>query len=338
VDNSKLRSFVQTVAAGYVQNPYHNYLHAVDVAHTIFRYLDLLQAERFLSMLDQFALLVASIGHDLGHVGLNNSFLTEVHHELAIRYNDRSPLENMHCCKLFEILAKPELNVLANAATDQFRDVRKTIIDVILHTDITQHPGMAKELELLYEMNSKVFEAASTEGKDAELDILSSNENKNLILKVLLHSADISNPTKPWNICREWALRVLDEYANQGDQEKQMGIPVQALNDRDKVNRPVSQIGFIEFIITPWWVAKVKVFPELIDSCLLLEGNLSEWERIWLEESNPAEAEREKVKERVQKIVASLRPAHARAGGIGLPVGDAVGKSRVRRRSNPGSR
>jgi len=333
VDNSKLRAFVQEVAAGYKPNPYHAFLHAVDVVHTVFRYLTLLKAERYVSMIDQFALLVASVGHDIGHIGLNNSFLTEVQHDLAIRYNDRSPLENMHCSKLFEILAKKELNVLANAP-DQFRDVRKTIIEVILHTDITQHPGMAKELELLYEMNSKVFEAPGASDKKAEEreEILQSSENKKLIPKVLLHSADISNPTKPWDLCREWALRVLDEYANQGDQEKQMGIPVQVLNDREKVNRPNSQIGFIEFIITPWWVAKVKVFPDLFESCQLLEGNLSQWERAWLEESNPSEAEREKVKERVQKIIASLRPAQSRGAGFGPSVGDALAKGAPPRR------
>ena len=32
-------------------------------------------------------------------------------HEVAVTYNDRSPLENMHCAKLFQILRQPETNV-----------------------------------------------------------------------------------------------------------------------------------------------------------------------------------------------------------------------------------
>eukprot|EP00435_Cladocopium_sp_Y103_P061260 s1225_g22.t3 len=35
------------------------------------------------------------------------------------------------------------------------------------------------------------------------------------------------------------------------------------LNDRDKVNRAFSQIGFIEFMIAPWVEALVPMFPVL---------------------------------------------------------------------------
>merc|ERR1719262_1383765 len=100
-------------------------MHAVDVVHTVFRYMTLMQADRLFSMLEQFAML------------------TEAQHDLAIRYNDKSPLENMHCCKLFEILAQPHVNVFSSCAQEQYRDVRKLAIDVVLHTDITQHPAMA---------------------------------------------------------------------------------------------------------------------------------------------------------------------------------------------------
>jgi len=234
----------------------------------------------------------------------------EVQHELAIRYNDRSPLENLHCCKLFEILAQPGVNVFSSVSPEQYRDVRKTIIDVILHTDICQHPSMVKELELLYEMNSKVFEA-TTAGQlgEQEIEVLATTENKKLVLKVVLHAADTANPTKPWQIAHDWAYRVLEEYANQGDQEKKLGIPVQMLNDREKVNRPNSQIGFIEFIIAPLVVAEVKIFPSWVEASQLLEQNLKSWEQLWIQESNPSEVERQKVNERVQKIVGMLSVA-----------------------------
>ena len=73
---------------------------------------------------------MAAVGHDLGHPGVNNPFLIEpsswlftnfescdrrgilrTRHEVAVTYNDRSPLENMHCSKLFQILREPETNV-----------------------------------------------------------------------------------------------------------------------------------------------------------------------------------------------------------------------------------
>lgn len=306
VDIQKLRSFIATINKGYMNNWYHNFMHAVDVTHTVFRYMTLMQAEVLFTMMEQFSVLVASISHDIGHIGLNNGFLVEVQHELAIRYNDKSPLENLHCCKLFEILGQPSVNVYGCASPEQFREARKMIIEVILHTDITQHPAMVKELELLYEMNTKVFDGTIKAVTEKETEVLTTTENKKLTAKVLLHAADTSNPTKPWEIAKAWAWRVLDEYAEQGDQEKRIGIPVQMLNDRDKVNRPNSQIGFIEFIITPLVAAEVKIFPTWYETSVLLEENLYGWEQMWIKDSNPNEAEKEKVKERVSKLVLKL--------------------------------
>jgi len=307
MDMQRLRSFVATVRKGYLPNPYHNFMHAVDVTHAVFRYMTLMQGERLLSMQEEFSMLVAALGHDMGHVGFNNGFLTEVQHEFAIRYNDRSPLENMHCCKLFEILSQAHINIFVGVPPEEYRDARKRIIDVILNTDIQKHSTMMKELQLLYEMNSKAFDAKAEKGlTDEMIEILTTAENKKLTLKVILHGADMSNPMKPWLIARDWAYRVLDEYASQGDQEKKLGIPVQVLNDRDKVNRPSSQLTFIEFLIAPMVVAEMKVFPSWDDASEILVTNLFLWEQHWVEETNPSELERDKIKERLQKIVISL--------------------------------
>jgi len=285
-----------------------------------------IQAEQLLTELDQLALLVASIAHDLGHIGLTNSFLIEVQHELAMRYNDRSPLENMHCSKLFEIFADPSVNILSATTKDQYKEMRKPIIDTILHTDITQHPDMVKGLDLLYEMNSKVFQSSDGNVRsDVEIEVFSAPEAKKLVMQMLLHGADISNPSKPWPIAFDWAHRVLDEYANQGDQEKQLGVPVQVLNDREKLNRPSSQIGFIEFIITPFIVSKLKLFRSLSEVADILNGNVHRWEKSWVEETNPVEAEREKVKDRIEKISTALQ-------SVGAVAPSALVNSQAKRR------
>lgn len=306
VDIKTLRSFVEIVHKGYQPNPYHNFFHAVDVLHTVYRYFDLMAAEHLFLMVEQFAILVSALCHDLGHIGLNNPYLIETQHELAIQYNDRSPLENLHCCKLFEILTRPTLNVFSSVTQTQFRDVRKMMISIILHTDIAKHPAMVKELENLYEMNSKVFEASSKDYTKEEIELLTTSANKTLLAELALHAADISNPTKPFEISKAWAWRVLDECFAQGDQERQQGIPLQMLNDRNKVNKPFSQIGFIEFIITPLVVAEVKLFPSLYEISVLLEENSHKWERAWVEESTPDEAAREGAAARIQNIVTLL--------------------------------
>ena len=52
--------------------------------------------------------LLACLSHDVGHPGFTNNFLVETGHELAIRYNDASPPENMHAAVALN-LAKPYL-------------------------------------------------------------------------------------------------------------------------------------------------------------------------------------------------------------------------------------
>merc|ERR1719434_82623 len=93
----------------------------------------------FFSELEQFSLLVAASAHDLGHPGVNNGFLVEVGHHLALQYNDQSPLENMHCAKLYTIVGNQETNVFGRLDKNQYKDARKLCIDTILHTDMMEH-------------------------------------------------------------------------------------------------------------------------------------------------------------------------------------------------------
>lgn len=44
--------------------------------------------------------------------------------ELAVRYNDISPLENHHCAVAFQILSNPETNIFANVDTATFKRIR----------------------------------------------------------------------------------------------------------------------------------------------------------------------------------------------------------------------
>lgn len=45
--------------------------------------------------------------------------------ELAVRYNDISPLENHHCAVAFQILAQPECNIFSNVQPEGFKQIRQ---------------------------------------------------------------------------------------------------------------------------------------------------------------------------------------------------------------------
>jgi hypothetical protein len=312
-----LSNFIQAAAKGYVAfeaAPYHNWCHAVDVTHGVFRLLSLCSTERFLTGHERYALIVSAICHDIGHPGLNNPFLVETSHELAIRYNDHSPLENMHCARLFEIVKEPKTAVFRELDKVKYREVRQVCIEAILHTDNTQHFTMVKELQMLYEMNSDVFDISLQMYQSSQIefppkeiaDIFTDPEKKKLIRNLVLHFCDVSNPVKPFTICKAWAWNIVDEFFLQGDKEKELGITVQPLNDREKVNRPYSQVGFIEFFVAPFAFATVRLLPPLMMLTDQMIQNLNYWCEEWILTTTPTPdgEEQAKLKVRISKLEA----------------------------------
>ena len=61
---------------------------------------------------------VGAAAHDYDHPGVNNPFLINTRSELAITYNDKSPLENHHVSSAFFILKEDQYNILKKFKTD----------------------------------------------------------------------------------------------------------------------------------------------------------------------------------------------------------------------------
>lgn len=54
------------------------------------------KGDNFLTNIELISIITASISHDLGHEGKNNSFYINSRSEISLRYNDLSVLENFH--------------------------------------------------------------------------------------------------------------------------------------------------------------------------------------------------------------------------------------------------
>uniref|UniRef100_A0A7S2HBG8 PDEase domain-containing protein n=1 Tax=Alexandrium andersonii TaxID=327968 RepID=A0A7S2HBG8_9DINO len=314
-------NFLEAAELGYMKTcPYHNWFHAIDVTHGVFRLLHICSTEAYLTDNERYGLLVSAVCHDIGHPGLNNAYLIETSHDLALRYNDKSPLENMHCAKLFEIVAQPKCNIFSTLSKPQYQDVRKVCIDAILNTDNAQHFSMIKEVQMIYEVNSEILDASRelyTDDPDdfpprEAMEVFREPESRKLLTKVFLHVADISNSMKPFRICRLWAWQVLEEFFLQGDAEKRLGVPVQALNDREKVNRPFSQVGFIEFLVSPLVFAVIRVLPPMEGLADQMIQNVRTWHSNWRNETKPppSDTEQTALAERVSKLEAKYLEVH----------------------------
>ncbi|XP_059089273.1 dual specificity calcium/calmodulin-dependent 3',5'-cyclic nucleotide phosphodiesterase 1B-like isoform X4 [Tigriopus californicus] len=75
--------------------------------------------------------------------------------------------------------------------------------------------------------------------------------DKTKVLCLLLHSCDVSHPAKRWDVHWQWTARCIEEFFDQGDREAELGLEYSPLCDRHNTMVPQSQIGFIDFIVSP---------------------------------------------------------------------------------------
>lgn len=307
VDSRQVNKFVKAVRSGYGNVPFHNWCHVVDVAHTLWYRGKLMEWEKIFTDGQRFALLAAALCHDIGHPGVDNAFLIEVEDKIALAHNDDSPLERMHCCRLFDIANKPGQRVFAHMAEPERKQVRRLIIEAILHTDFQKHHGMVQKLQMLFDENPAAFAEASDE--EARLQVLRANSQ--LVANMLLHGADISNPTKPWPTALKWGRRVMEEFFAQGDEEKKRAIPIPVVAPRDRerdANIPSKQLGFIHFAVAPWVAIETRLFPCFREAAMSLAVNAKEWERLSRYYFQPQRWEGdETLKQKVQDVVAMLK-------------------------------
>jgi len=139
------------------------------------------------------------------------------------------------------------------------------------------------------------------DGDDGLPQSLSSDDDKEVFLKTLLHNADLSNPAKPWYVSRHWSDRVADEFFNQGDREKREGLPISPNMDRDTTDRAELALNFGDFIVAPAYVALASLLPKAKECVVCIVENRARWEEIHNQRLSSCNMEEEKKKEELAK-------------------------------------
>ncbi len=88
---------------------------------------------------DLASLFISAAAHDIDHPGHNNVYEVKTRSKLATLYNDQSVLENHHAATFFFLIEDETCNVYENFTAEEFIQMRKTIVDYILYTDMTKH-------------------------------------------------------------------------------------------------------------------------------------------------------------------------------------------------------
>ena len=274
----RLRAFFSDIRESYFQKAegidysligkqYHSFTHAMDVMITTHALLRS-GGGVYLTNSEQAVLVLAALGHDSMHTGVNNTFLINTKHPYFIETGADSLQEKRSVKHVMSLLDKHGILVVKEGTNKELQDEiigsRNLIEQAILWTDITRHKEqMEKVTAIVPELLASLKKAregsgfqvnangATAQDLDLPTKIYASlgEETRVLLASFLLHVADISNPGRDWATCERWAGLVMHEFFSQGDLEKKLGLPVSMNCDRSKVLVPFAQIGFGKFVI-----------------------------------------------------------------------------------------
>jgi len=226
-----------------------------------------------------FISVMAAAIHDMGHTGQTNNYHIAVRSRLALLYNDKSPLEQMHVSAAFQIMSEnidtdwfgvflKECKVSSKKEMMQIQGrFRRTLIAMVLATDNLRHNECVEKLTKLISSDEDVYTALTSQA-----------ETRLLVLETILHGADISHPTYDLSLHINWSSKVLEEFWAQGDLEKEvLGAASMPMFDRDKMDVPGAQVGFFKFIALGLWEPLCVLLPEMQCRLEQMRRNLDYW-------------------------------------------------------------
>ncbi|KAA0151720.1 hypothetical protein FNF29_04405 [Cafeteria roenbergensis] len=271
LDSRKILRFMNELSVRYRDNPYHTFEHGVSVAHVAFVVASRCPAaSRLMSEVDRLALILGCAAHDVEHPGWNNAFEVATMSPLAIRYNDQSVLENHHAATMFRILDVDGTDVLSDLPQQLFVRFRKVALRGILATDMAHH--------------GKLVERARELTPDLDASFPGDEVTKACTLaEFVFHTADICNSALPaFEVVRDWAVRVCQEFTNQAALEVEHGmVPLPhmlGLDDEHVLAK--SQVFFAGSIVRPLYAAVVVALPQIRETVDNIDRNVQRWKEV----------------------------------------------------------
>ena len=115
----------------------------------------------------------------------------------------------MHVSKAFQLMKEQsEIDVLSGFTVDVANELRENIVNMVLGTDMSFH------FEDISHFQAQVM------APNADMNELAVRRK---VMRMCLHCADVSNPAKSFVIYEKFANLVMEEFYEQGDQERKLG-------------------------------------------------------------------------------------------------------------------
>lgn len=245
-------------------NPYHNSIHAADVTQAMHCFIQEKKIRKHMTHLETLSSILAAVCHDLDHPGVNQTFLVATNNPLASLYDNNSVLENHHW--RFALCIFKESQLFDHFENDLFEEMKMQLKHLILATDI------ARQNEYL----RRFKDLTSSHGFSMQ-----NIDDRALVLQMALKCADLGNPCRPWLISRVWSNLICDEFYKMGRIERQLGIPLTPICQREKTSIAGIQTDFFRFIVLPLLELWHRFLKSPLSSLLMsnFEHNYQRWQR-----------------------------------------------------------
>lgn len=220
---SELREFVKSVSKNYRKNPFHNFSHAIHVTMSANKLLDRIVKPEFVNYhresvfqiasdmhdytygitsdpLTHFAIMFATLIHDVDHTGVSNPQRNEEQPDLALKYKSRSVAEQNSVDMAWELLMEDRFEKLRRclfATKAELKRFRQLVVNLVMATDIFE-----KEMKSIREARwARVFRSDIS-------DSVSSAEFRNLkaaiVIEHIIQAADVAHTMQHWKVYTKW--------------------------------------------------------------------------------------------------------------------------------------
>lgn len=243
-----LSAFMYKIEKSYQKVPYHNHYHAVDVlvaVEVLMNQVEDTSLAKFTAF-ERFSCLLAAACHDVGHPAVNSIHISDVAAKIycaenldnfsldAEKNSKNGLLERYHCKIALSFMSDFKFKILHSLEFLNLFD------NLIMATDMTHHKKLIDQLEELIQVLEKngtndptnqlqseimetnhqrqtanatvskedSFYTAIEEFSSNELNSIFDGEQRQKLLGIILHLADLSNPAKLFKDSSSWARRV----------------------------------------------------------------------------------------------------------------------------------
>jgi hypothetical protein len=151
--------------------------------------------------------------------------------------------------QVYELVKNPKYNIFAGMTWEQYKDIRDSITEMVLATDMGIHAKITQQFK----------------NRLSEVRAWQSKEDMRLALSIALKMADISNCCRSTSIYQKWARCIVEEFYVQGDAEARLGYPISPFMDRNKDDTDFvkGQISFMNYIVVPLFNAGAELLPNM---------------------------------------------------------------------------